>query len=397
MSIDLEQQLRAYGQVLDDANPGAPRARDRRGPLLAVAAVVVFAVGLAAIVIVARDGNDAGVVVDDVTTTTTAATTIAVPEIVARIPASDVYPLAITDGAVWVGRQAAVERAGAMYPIAQLERRNPRTGALERRVDIEQEAVYGIAADEDTVYVSGGGDGGVPLTTVSGVDVTTNTVRFTHTLEGINCSCPIVAGADGLWLGGDGADYVLRLDPSTGELVTRIDLPGAARTIAAVENRLLVGLMDENTFVVIDPRTNTVEWNRRVEVADSEPDARIATIAPATGGGPGHSAWILRTDGKSFIVSLPSGIGAIHSFGFAPRGAVDTGNELVTVGGSYIGIRPHSEEPGTAFQYDRQSQEFRRTGTKFAPVSYGGLTQVVAVDDMLWIYDWQHEVLVVRL
>ena len=68
------------------------------------------------------------------------------------------------------------------------------------------------------------------------------------------------------------ADYVLRLDPSTGELVARIELPGPARTIAALENRLLVGLTDENAFVVIDPRTNTVEWNRRVEVADPEPD-----------------------------------------------------------------------------------------------------------------------------
>ena len=87
--------------------------------------------------------------------------------------------------------------------------------------------------------------------------------------------------------------------------------------LAAVDDRLLAGLLDENGFVVIDPRTNTVEWNRRAELTEAEPDARIATIAPTTGDGPDHSAWLLRTDGKTFIVSLPSGIGAVHSFGFA--------------------------------------------------------------------------------
>ncbi|MET1001739.1 MAG: hypothetical protein ABWZ15_08010 [Acidimicrobiia bacterium] len=398
MSIDLEQQLRAYGRVLDDAVAGAPRSRPRRTQLL-VAAAIVIVVGAGALVIAARDDADPGVIADDVTTTTSVAA-LPTPEVVATSPAQLVppRPLALAGGDVWIA--AGSFDAGGR--ISQhLERRDARTGALIATIEVPQEAVSSIAAaniaELDVVVLAGGGDGSVPQTTVSAVDVATNTVLFTHTLTDANCSCRIVAGAGALWLGGDGVAYVLRLDPSTGELVERIELPGPARVLAAVDDRLLAGLLDENGFVVIDPRTNTVEWNRRAELTEAEPAARIATIAPATGDGPDHSAWILRTDGKTFIVSLPSGIGAVHSFGFAPRDAVDTGNELVTIGGSYIGIRHNSQEPGTAYLYDRQSQTFRSAGAKFAPVSYGGLTQVVAVDDTLWIYDWQHELLVVRL
>ena len=78
------------------------------------------------------------------------------------------------------------------------------------------------------------------------------------------------------------------------------------------------------------------------------------------------------------------------------RSILATNSSLLGVATSGSGL--DSEELATAFQYDRESQDVRvRTGTKFAPVSYGGFEQVVAVDDTLWIYDWQHEVLVVRL
>ena len=254
-------------------------------------------------------------------------------------------------------------------------------------------------AELDVVVLAGGGDGGVPQTTVSAVDVATNTVLFTHTLADANCSCRIVAGAGGLWLGGDGVDYVLRLDPSTGELVARIELPGPARVLAAVEDRLLVGLTGRERASWSSIRAPTPSNGIGVRRSPRpSPTARIATIAPATGDGPDHSAWILRTDGKTFIVSLPSGIGAVHSFGFAPRDAVDTGNELVTVGGELhrdparqrgarygIPVRPAVADVP---ECGNEVRAGRRTA---------GSTQVVAVDDTLWIYDWQHEVLVVRL
>jgi hypothetical protein len=397
MSTDLEQQLRAYGRVLDDAVPGAPRSRPRRTHLL-VAAAIVIAVGTGALVIAARDDADRGIVADDVTTTTRVAPPV--PEVVATIPGQllPFRPLAVGGGDVWLD---AGQVDGGDRINHRLERRDARTGAVLATIDVPQEAVFGIAAaniaDRDVVYLAGGGDGGSPQTTVSAVDVATNTVLFTHTLTDASCSCSIVAGAGGLWLGGFGSDSVLRLDPSTGELVARIELPGRARAITALESRVLIGMADENAFVVVDPRTNTVEWNRRAEIRDPEPDGRIASITPATGGGPGHSAWILRTDGKTFVVAVPAGVGSWHPLGFEPRDAIDTTQGLVAVGGDYIGILPDSQEPGTDYRYDEQSQTFQRAGAAFAPSSNEGFEQIVAVDDTLWIYNWQREVLVVRI
>ena len=200
----------------------------------------------------------------------------------------------------------------------------------------------------------------------------------------------------GLWLGGNGSDFVLRLDPNTGELMARIELPGPAGTLAALDDRLLVGLTDENAFVVVDPRTNTVEWNRRAELTDPEPEARIAAIANARHDGSGHNAWILRTDGEAFIVAVPSGIASWFPFDFAPRDAVDTADGLVAVGGDRLTIRSESGEVA-AYRYDRGSQTFEPAGTEFAPLSFEGFEQIVAVDDTLWIYDAQNEVLVVRI
>ena len=103
MSIDLEQQLRAYGQVLDDSHSRCAAVAAPRRTQLLVAAAIVIVVGAGALVIAARDDADPGVIADDVTTTTLVAAS-PTPEVVATIPAQLVSPLAarVAGGDVWI-------------------------------------------------------------------------------------------------------------------------------------------------------------------------------------------------------------------------------------------------------------------------------------------------------
>ncbi len=66
-----------------------------------------------------------------------------------------------------------------------------------------------------------------------------------------------MAGAGGVWIGGNGSAEVLRIDERTGEVATVIALPTPSLSMAIVGDRLEVAL-DGSQRAVIDPTTNRV-------------------------------------------------------------------------------------------------------------------------------------------
>jgi streptogramin lyase len=183
-------------------------------------------------------------------------------------------PIAYDGQAVWLARESLTSS-----PFVVIERRDPNSGRLLGRIDVHQEAVFSIAVDPSgSIWIAGGGDGGVPETTISRIDAKTQHVVFTHTLTSA-CSCQVVAGAGAVWLGANGGDTVLRVDAQTGAVVTVITLPRPALALAVIGDRVEAGLTDARV-AVIDPATNTVE---RVLVSpDQAPGLPIVVQTPRT-------------------------------------------------------------------------------------------------------------------
>ncbi len=105
-------------------------------------------------------------------------------------------------------------------------------------------------------------------------------------------SAPVAATAlaasdDSVWMLSDAKTSLLRVDPTTNEIVAEMRLPTACSSILSAEKALWVTCPSENRVIRIEPKTNLVE--KRIEVA-AEP------VSVAFGEG---SIWVLgRKEGK---------------------------------------------------------------------------------------------------
>jgi hypothetical protein len=385
MPVDIERQLRAYGDVLDRVARETPRGNElarswrpgRAGLAVAAMAVVVAVIGIAVSVAVDdSDGNDSGVAVEPRATT-------AVPEIVARIPWYAVRPLAVGGGDVWLVRGGEVYELGVSDPGVVVERRDPLSMQLKATINVAQPTVFAAAADEGQLYVAGGGDGGVPDTTVSAIDMQTNQVVWTRTLDDSSCSCPVVAGAGGVWLGGNGSDHVLRLDPTTGTLVAKIALPSPASTwaIEMVGERVAVGLQD-GSVAVVDATRNRVTRAAGPRTESSRP---VNVIAPARD--TYDDPYVFFDDGRVGRVERDEIVMTDKRLKVAPTDAARAPDgTLWVVGGDRV-IRVDDRDE--TFVYDESKDAFVATTDRllFQRDGVPGLGQVVAVGDRLWIFE----------
>jgi hypothetical protein len=311
-----------------------------------------------------------------------------VPEVVRRITGPDLppYPLAVAAGDVWIAHRGEGE--------VTLERRDAQTGKALGSVAVPQEAVFMVAADGDTLYVAGGGDGGVSETAVSAFDARTGKLKYTHTLTGTPCSCELVAGAGALWLGANGSDAVLRVDRDNGHLVTMINLPRAARSIAVVGDVVQAGL-DDGSIAVIDPATNTAAAPYPVQVNGRYTNAPITALVPVSDERAPGNSWVAGADGKLFVFIQDGTFSGGEQAHFLPAAGVDAPSGLWLVGGrrlarmGQVDDETYVEQPDGSFARAADGLQF----DGHTP----GFDQVVAVGDVLWINEFGAGVVAVRL
>ncbi len=365
---ELEQQLRAYGQLLEGATPEPVRSRPRRRTvvLLAAAAIVIIAIPL---VLLLRDDSkrDTVVIAPAISTTTSPSVSPGLqPSQRLDVELASFQPLAVAAGDVWIAHTVA----GVNRQTVRVDRRDPRTAAVLATIDVPQESVLSLAASGNFVWVAGGGDGGVPDTTVSKIDARTNRVVLTRTLDS-PCACASAADADALWLGGNGSDYLLKIDAGTGRVVAHVNLAAQASAqasaLAVVGDRLQVGLA--GGVAVVDPaaarveRTLTIPGCGRVMAiapTQSEPDSAVVC---ATGG--------LFKVVRNAEVSGPARMQFLpRATGWSSRGAVALGGDYLWIGGRTF--------VWNATRYDETSLSAFNQTTDFGD-------QFVVVDGVLWI------------
>ena len=226
--------------------------------------------------------------------------------VIAHFEGQYAYNIAFDGTDIWLARNAV--SASSVHVV--VERRNASTAKLIRTVAVEQEAVLSIAYDHaGSVWVAGGGDGGVPETTVSRIDVKTNRVLFSTTLKRTACSCPIIASPDGAWLAGNG-NLVVRLDHETGHPTNQFRTVADVRSSAISGNYLYLGLTNSR-MTIFNIGANRVERTLDLKAPMQYPQGAasapsfIAAIVPATFTQrllPGDSVFAVRADGRVFDV-----------------------------------------------------------------------------------------------
>jgi hypothetical protein len=394
---DLEAQLRSYGAVLDrteaataDLVDALPH-RARRARVVAIAAAVVVAMAVSAVAIVATRSNDARRPAVVTPTSTTVATTAGALDVVSVIAKSTLpqQPLAVADGDVWIATESLTSA-----PFVHLEGRDPSTAKVARTIDVPQEAVFAIAADGDTLWVAGGGDGGVPETTVSKVDLKSDSVVFTKTLTGTPCSCPIVAGNAGVWLVGNSSDYALHLSSTDGHVIANVALTSRSFSSAAMEarSRLLVGLED-GSVAVVDPSIDRIERSiPRPVIGDAPVEAVVGmspVAVPAVGSDPPIDGLILRANGTvDALFATGWEVNEILGSDFSPSTAVGIKSLMWMLGGDRLQVASTHAVVSSEFAYDSARHRFRRVSTSTAAPSSQGFRNAVAAGDRLWVvYD----------
>jgi outer membrane protein assembly factor BamB len=321
----------------------------------------------------------------------TTATTVdprPVPTVVRRITERDLppYPLAVAAGDVWVAHRGEGE--------VTLERRDAHTGKLVDSVTVAQEAAFAVAAEGDMLYVAGGGDGGVPETSVSALDARTGKLKYTHTLTGTPCSCELAAGAGALWLGANGSDVVLRVDRDNGHLVTTVRLPRVAQSIAVVADRVVAGL-DNGSIIVIDPSTNQVSGPYPAHINAHDATAPITAVIPVRDERARGNSWIAAANGEQYLFMFDDSFSGFEQTSFIPAAGVDAASGLWLVGGRRLARMGQLEDETYVEQPDGS---FARAadGLQFDGHT-PGFDQVVAVGDVLWINEFGAGVVAVRL
>lgn len=396
---DVVEQLARYGPVLDDAaaethvtEPHEVRVkhRNRVATVLGAAATV----GLVALVVVllvqgptrtrpstrtgASDGFPTGL------------------DVVARLGfrAATLGGIAFDGRDVWVPWEIVVSEPQGDRPIVRLERRQASTGKLLSTTLVQQASMLTIAADgAGSVYLAGGGDGGVPQTTVSKVDAATGKVLYTTTLRERSCSCRLVADRDSVWLGANGSEAVLRLDPATGDIIAIVPVPAKAFALALVGGWPEVGLAD-GTLVVIDPRGNTIAHTTPVESSRAPRYGSVTAITPFEGSPGVWDSWVTRSDGATFL-SVQSEGPVVGPVGTTARveGIAWFDDLLYGVNGRVVVVRPTRGETQGIVWFDRTTGRFEplkklQPSADFPPLpAFDGFHEIVAAGDTLWISD----------
>jgi hypothetical protein len=298
-------------------------------------------------------------------------------------------PLAVAGGDVWVASEGHTDSTTFVH----LERRDPSTAKVLGAIDVPQEAVIGIAGAGDTIWVVGGGDGGVPDTTVSRVDVRTNRVVFTKTLTGTPCACPIVAGDAGVWIVGNSSHYALQVSETDGHVIASVDLPARALFNASMEvrSRLAVGLGD-GTVAVIDPSTHRIERVIPRPVVGDEGAEAVHAMAPASipavGSDPPFDGLIARANGGlDLLRSSTWQVSEVGSTVFGPSTVVAHGSFGWTFGGDQLDVSTTHAASSSEFTYDAVERRFTRSPGG-SPNAAQGFRDAVIVGDRIWVvYD----------
>jgi hypothetical protein len=376
--LDLESQLRAYGDVLDASEPVADlieiEPRRPRRPLMAVLAVAaVIAVSAGALAVV-RNRNRGGVSVAPPTRAPTLS--------IAKILSYDGYPtrgvgpvaVAIADGDAWV--------IGSKGTSSRLDRYNAQTGALKATIDLP--FVFGadhIAASDSAIWVNGTESWPGPLSGLVEVDPATDKIVLHRTMfpatRNPSCDCPMAVGSGALW-GIDGRTLE-QIDTNTGGVAKRITLPFKANAVAVVGDRVQVGL-DDGHVAIVNPTRNTVE-------------AALAL--------PGSGPVIGMADG--FVLVQGGGIFTVSNDGTVTKSQTGAFANAITPAGDggvwAVGADLIARTGGSTAVYAEKHGVIHQLGVRehvSAPLP--GLDGVAAVGDMLWISDSRHgDAIVVRV
>ncbi|HEX4490100.1 MAG TPA: hypothetical protein VH914_02750 [Acidimicrobiia bacterium] len=313
-------------------------------------------------------------------------------------------PIAFDGRDVWLANNSpAILSRGSgstnATPSIAIERHASDSGRLLDVVRVPQEAVFSIAAGSGSVWVVGGGDGGVPRTTVSRVDLATRRVVLTRALAARDsCACSLAVGAGSAWLAGQGSTNLYRIDES-GAVAARIRLPHPSVSLAVVGDNVEVGL-DDSRVAVIDTATNRT--TRVVPIATPGAPAASAIVGITAAAQPGAS-WVTRSDGLVFEIVDGRRVSPKPVVFLRPAsvsGATLERNVLWAVGVDQIVA---STTDGTTRGY----ANYDAGGGSFGPVSVRsrrfvpspsnepGLDRVVVAGPTLWIAVFNGTILVV--
>lgn len=297
-------------------------------------------------------------------------------------------PLAIAGGEVWIASESST---GAT--TVRLEGHDPSTAKLLDTIDVPQPAVFGIAGYGDSLWVAGGGDGGVADTTVSLVDVRTKKVVFTKTLTGTPCACPIVAGAAGVWLVGNGSPWAFHLSPIDGHVFGRVHFSNHGSTAAIeVAARLVVGL-DDGAVDVIDPAANQIEHEIPRPVIGDPPVEKVVAMSPASipavGSDPAVDGFVVRANSTTSVLYEAgwrlNDIGAVD---MSPTTVVEASGVMWLFGQNRLEVASTHAVVSNEFVYDAGRARFDRLTKSSSLVVGGGFRDAVATDDTVWaVYD----------
>jgi hypothetical protein len=380
--LDLEEQLRAYGAVLDASEPIAEvvelEPRRPRRPLMAVLAVAAVIAVVAGALAVVRNRDGGGVSVAP----PTSAPTLSIVKILSYdgYPTRGVGPVAvaIADGDAWV--------IGSKGTRSTLDRYNAQTGALKATIDLP--FVFGadhIAASDSAIWVNGTESWPGPLPGLVEVDPATDKIVLHRTMgpgmRNPSCDCPIAVGAGALW-GIDGS-ILEGIDTNTGGISTGFSLPFPGNAVAVVGDRVQVGL-DDGRVAIVNPSSNTVE---------------AALALP--GSGPGSGPVIGMADG--FVLVKGGGIFAVSNDGTATKSPTVAFANAITPasdGGVWaVGADLIARMGTSTAVYVEQHGAIHRLGAhEHVTATRPGLDGVAAVGNMLWISDSRHgDVMVVRV
>jgi hypothetical protein len=231
-------------------------------------------------------------------------------------------------------------------------------------IQVAHEGIFSIYGTDDAVFVAGGGDGAVPETTVSRIDVATNEVSATRTLE-TPCSCEIVAGSQFAFLGGNGADYVLELDRNTLEIVNRVELGSPARSLDLVDDYRVHAGRADGRIIYFDPMTDHVFPPLDLEAAG---DA-VNEVVPVPNDTDRADSWVITQNGDAYRIERSETVADHIELGFAARDGAPVGDDMWFVGDNQIA------------RWDGENL------TPFVLDAGGAYEQVVAVGDRLWVFD----------
>jgi hypothetical protein len=398
---DLEEQLRAYGTVLDRAD-AFERAADvvvrpmrRRSFVVGVALVVAVVAVVAITVRAARSTSSPRPKIvtpgPELSSTTAlsapAVTATARPDslqVVAQFGVTDPapHPLAFAAGRMWVARRTP----GQSGPVV-IDGYEPSSAHLDKTISVPQNEVFAIAGQGDTLWISGSDDvlgAGItlPNAIVSRVDARSGKVLFTTTLRGTPCACAVVAGPAGVWLVG-GSDAI-RLSPVDGHEITDVAIEATATAAIESRGRLLVG-RDDGAIEVIDPATNTVERTIPTPVVGDPPVEWVKAMSPASvpaiGSDPPIDALVARRNGAvSVLARGGSQAGEVDAADFEPSSIVNVGPTAWVFGENRLFVTTTHAVVSKEFRY-ADGQLISATGPADAGSHFG---DALAADGTVW-------------